>query len=139
MITLPLRVFCSSEARTVKPILHRVCQFDCLTWAEEVMDFLNANFTKSERFTVIKPVTNLASEMLSHLLIASMAFHSTGLIGVCRSSKKLEILEGRRPRKTVRNRPADYNDIRGIPSLLEEATTKKSHSALKELGCYSYL
>ena len=39
------------------------------------MSFLSTKFTKEERSEVLKPFTNLASEMLSYLLIASMAFH----------------------------------------------------------------
>ena len=39
------------------------------------MNFLFTNFQVEVRINELKPVTNLASEMLSHLLIASMAPH----------------------------------------------------------------
>ena len=35
------------------------------------MDLLSVKFTKNQRIEVLKPVTALASRMLSHLLIAS--------------------------------------------------------------------
>jgi hypothetical protein len=39
------------------------------------MDFLSTKFTKDERSVELEPVVELASHMLSHLLIASMSLH----------------------------------------------------------------
>jgi hypothetical protein len=60
--------------RIVAPVSCRTCQFDPTTWATEVMNFLFTNFQMDARTDELKPFTNLASEMLSHL-IASMALH----------------------------------------------------------------
>jgi hypothetical protein len=46
-----------------------------MTWAREVMDFLSTKFTKDEHSVELEPVVELASHMLSHLLIASMTLH----------------------------------------------------------------
>ena len=59
----------------VAPITCRTFQSDPTAWATEVMNFLSTNFRMEARTNELKPVTNLASEMLSHLLIASMALH----------------------------------------------------------------
>jgi len=40
-------------------------------WAQKVIDYLRENFSSNERTDAIKPVTDLATDMLSHLLIAS--------------------------------------------------------------------
>ena len=50
-------------------------QSDPTTWGREVMNFLSTNFQMEARINKLKPVANLAtrSEVLSHLLIASMA------------------------------------------------------------------
>ena len=63
------------QARTVKPVLDRASQFDCSTWAIKVIDYLRDNFSPSQRFEVLGPVTDLATAMLSHLLIASITVH----------------------------------------------------------------
>jgi hypothetical protein len=39
------------------------------------MNFLSNNFTLNERFTIIKPVTDLATGMLTHLFIAGKTLH----------------------------------------------------------------
>jgi len=39
-------------------------------WAQKVISYLRENFSQSQRTDELKPVTDLASEMLSHLLIA---------------------------------------------------------------------
>ena len=44
-------------------------------WATEIMNFLFTNFHMEARTNELRPFTDLASEMLSHLLIASMALH----------------------------------------------------------------
>ena len=49
------------------------------------------------RTNELKPFTNLASEMLSHLLIASMALHP--FLACPNSSAQPEIQEGRKPLK----------------------------------------
>jgi len=78
--------------------LDRASQFDCLTWAQKVIDYLRENFSQNQRTDALKPVTDLATEMLSHLLIAGttllplMFFHSLA---------QLEILEERRPLKKL--------------------------------------
>jgi hypothetical protein len=41
----------------------------------EVMDSIFSKFRPEERINELKPVTNLASEMLSYLLIASMPLY----------------------------------------------------------------
>ena len=52
----------------------RTSQSDPTTWATAIMDFLSNNFvTKEERLKELKPFSDLASEMLTHLLIASIA------------------------------------------------------------------
>jgi len=56
---------------TVNPVLLRASSVDCATWAREVMDFLSAKFTKNERSMELKLIIELASHMLSHLIIAS--------------------------------------------------------------------
>lgn len=61
--------------RNSRPGLVRVSLVDCATWAREVMDFLSTKFTKNERSVGLKPVVELASHMLSHLLIASMSLY----------------------------------------------------------------
>ena len=60
--------------RTVQPIVLRTSQSDPTTWATAIIAFLSNNFvTTEERLKELKPVSDLASEMLTHLLIASMA------------------------------------------------------------------
>ena len=63
------------QARTVKPVLDRASPFDCSTWATKIIDYLRDNFSPSQRFEVLGPVTDLATAMLSHLLIASITVH----------------------------------------------------------------
>jgi len=41
-------------------------------WADDVVQFLSANFTKKELSQELAHVTNLASEYFSHLMISSM-------------------------------------------------------------------
>jgi len=71
---IPTR-FCSSRSQTVEPILHHTPQSDPANWATGIMNFLSTNFTMEERSKELQPVTNLASKMLSYLLIASMALY----------------------------------------------------------------
>jgi len=99
----------------VQPVLRRASQFDYVTWAREVMDVLSNKFPKRKRSEVLKPVTDLASEMLSYLLIAT---RNPG-------RKKT-------PQETVHATP-DFQHLHAILDLLEEATMKRSQSALKEL------
>ena len=118
----------------MRPVLRRPSQidFDCVTWAQEVMGVLSNKVTKEERSKVLEPVTNLASEMLSHLLIASMALHrwlDLYLSLICTARN----LGGKKtPQETVHPTP-NFQHLRAILDLLEEATTKRSQSALKEL------
>ena len=67
--------FCFRRVLLIQNVNSRTCQCDPTTWATEVMNFLSTNFQMEARINELKPVTNLASEMLSHLLIASMALH----------------------------------------------------------------
>ena len=60
---------------TVDPVSLRASPVDCATWATEVMDFLSAKFTKDQCSVELKPVVELASHMLSYLLVASMSLH----------------------------------------------------------------
>jgi hypothetical protein len=54
--------------------VRRTFQSDPATWAAAVIAFLSSNFaTNEERLKELQPVSDLASEMLTHLLIASMA------------------------------------------------------------------
>jgi hypothetical protein len=38
----------------VDPELHRASQFDCTTWAREVLDFLSAKLTNHQRSLELK-------------------------------------------------------------------------------------
>ena len=59
----------------MQPVLDRGSQPDCATWAKMIIDYLHDHFSSMERYEALKPVTALATEMLSHLLIASMTSH----------------------------------------------------------------
>jgi hypothetical protein len=72
----------------------RTCQSDPTTWATDVMNFLTTDFQSEARTNELKPLTNLASEMLSHLLIASMGRPRLLVVYRARS---------RNPDKTVKN------------------------------------
>ncbi|KIM44992.1 hypothetical protein M413DRAFT_442950 [Hebeloma cylindrosporum] len=102
-------------ATLVVPVRSRVSELDCSTWAAEVITYLSENFTKDERLQEIKPVTNLAAEMLTHLLIAT---RNPG-------GKKT-------PQETAHPTP-DIVRLREIDKLLEDAVTNRSQSALKQL------
>lgn len=56
----------------VAPVACHTCQSDPTIWATEVVNFLSTNFQMEARTNELKPVANLASEMLSNFLIASM-------------------------------------------------------------------
>ena len=57
--------------------MRRAFQFDPTAWATEIMTFLSNNFVmKEERAKELQPVTDLASETFSHLIIVSMARQS---------------------------------------------------------------
>ena len=60
---------------TVEPVSLRASPVDCVTWARQVMDFLSLEFTENRRSVELKPFADLASHMLSHLLIASTSLH----------------------------------------------------------------
>ena len=124
--------FCWFWVWTVVPVRCRVSQLDCPTWATAVIDFLSNNFTKEERLREIEPLSNLATEMLTHLLIVSMTFlhwldYCLPLIGAARNpgGKKT-------PQDTAHLTPDIYR-LREICRLLEEAVTNRSQSALKQL------
>jgi hypothetical protein len=57
--------------------VRRTFQSDPTTWATAVIAFLSNNFVMNEeRLKELQPVSDLASEMLSYLLIASIARRS---------------------------------------------------------------
>ncbi|KIM36522.1 hypothetical protein M413DRAFT_288172 [Hebeloma cylindrosporum] len=99
----------------VVPVRSGVSELDCSTWATKVIDFLSENFTKDQRLQEIKPLTNLAAEMLTHLLIAT---RNPG-------GKKT-------PQDTAHPTP-DIHRLRDIIQLLDEAVINRSQSALKQL------
>jgi len=74
-----------------------------------------------ERIRQLKPISNLASEMLTHLLIAT---RNPG-------GKKI-------PQESFHPTP-NLVKLNRVKDLLDAATTKKSQSALKELVCYFYM
>ena len=107
----------SGMSHLVEPIVRRAFQFDPTTWATAVMTFLSNNFvTKEERAKKLQPVTNLATETFSRLIIAT---RNPG-------GKKT-------PQESIHPTPDINHRLREIRYLLGEATTKCSQSALKEL------
>ena len=112
-------------------------EFDCSTWSTRVIDYLRDNFSEDERFKELEPVTKLATEMLSHLLIAGVtSYHildwGLALIPVARNPGVKKT-----PQETSYSTP-NINRLREIKDLLEDATSpaKRSQSALKELVRY---
>ena len=63
------------ECDQVSPVLDGHRQSDPATWAGEVINFISTKFQMEERMEQLEPISNLASEMLTHLIIASMSFH----------------------------------------------------------------
>ena len=104
-------------------------------WAGEVIQLLRTNFNRRERARALENVTNLASEYLSHLLIASMSsFHcldfEPSLIELARNSG------GKKTPQMSVNPSPDRNRTLGIQKLLHEANTRRDQGALKELVGY---
>ena len=60
---------------TVEPVSLRASPVNCATWASQVIDFLSLEFTENQRSVELKPVADLASHMLSYLLVASTSLH----------------------------------------------------------------
>jgi hypothetical protein len=123
---------------TVDPVSRRVSPFDCATWAREVIDYLSTKFTKDERSVKLQPVVELATHMLSHLLIASMSLShlllcSRSFITAARNPG------GKKTSQDSTHPSPNINRLRQIVTLLEEATTKRSQRALKDLVCNFYL
>ena len=117
---------------TVQPVSLRASPVDCATWARQVMDFLSLEFTENQRSVELEPVADLASHMLSHLLIASTLLHLLiylylVLITIARNpgGKKT-------PQESAHPSP-NINRLQKIRELLDEAITKRSQSALKHL------
>jgi hypothetical protein len=126
---------CSSgQCTAIHLRLDRVSQFDCETWAREVIHLLSVNFARDERLKILKPLTDRASEFLSHLLIASMLFH---LLESFRTHLPVARNPGRKktPQQSVHSTP-DMSTLRPILNLLKETTTRRSQSALMELLCH---
>jgi hypothetical protein len=59
-----------SQAGIVNLVRQRTSKFDCSTWAVKVIDYLRNHFSTRQRLKELEPVTTLATELLSHLLIA---------------------------------------------------------------------
>jgi hypothetical protein len=119
----------------VKPVLDRASQFDCQTWAREVIRLLSVNFAKDERLKILKPLTDRAREFLSHLLIASMLFHLLEILSHTHPPVARNPGGKKTPQQSVHSTP-DMSKLRPILNLLEETTTQRSQSALMELVRY---
>ena len=118
--------------RTVKPVLLQASPVDCATWARQVMDFLSLEFTENQHSVELKPVSDLASHMLSYLFIASTSLHLLiylylVLITIARNPGKKK-----NPQESAHPSP-NINCLWKIRELLEEAITKRSQLALKYL------
>ncbi|KAJ3560367.1 hypothetical protein NP233_g10882 [Leucocoprinus birnbaumii] len=105
----------SGMALLVERVRDRSSQLDCSTWAAAVIDFLSNRFTQDQRLQELEPVSKLATEMLSHLLIAT---RNPG-------GKKT-------PQDSAHPTPDIYR-LREIRKLLEDSVTRRSQSALKQL------
>ncbi|KAJ3569579.1 hypothetical protein NP233_g4960 [Leucocoprinus birnbaumii] len=116
----------------VAPVRCRVSRLDSLTWAAAIIYLLSSKLTKEQGLQALEPLSNLATEMLTHLLIASKAFlYQFGsclqLAGAARNpgGKKT-------PQDTAHSTPDTYHSCE-MQNLLENSVTKRSQSALKQL------
>lgn len=119
--------------QTVKPITLRTSQHNPNTWAKAIMEFLLDNFTTEERLKELQPIIDLASDMLSHLLVASRPLHP--LVDSEITQCKARNPGGKKtPQESVPSTP-NVTQLRSIQELSDEAIMKRSQSALKELVC----
>ena len=96
------------------------------------MHFLSTEFTNNQRSVQLKPVVQLASHMLSHLLIASTSLHLLFILHLVLNTIARNPGGKKTPQESTHPSP-DIRRLRRIGDLLDEAITKMSQSALKDL------
>jgi hypothetical protein len=108
-------------------------QFDPQQWAQEISVSLRT-FETTELEVELRPVHDLATEYLNHLLIASMTLRSLASIFMCLTLVALARNPGgkKTPQESTHPTP-DLIRLRSIQDLLREAAIGRKQSALKEL------
>jgi hypothetical protein len=74
-VYLSINISFLSDRTIVKPVLTRQTADSFQQWADKVVEYLSLNFNKRQRAKELVGVTDLASEYLSHLMIAGMLLH----------------------------------------------------------------
>ena len=109
---------------------------DTQQWAQEVLDTLN-KLTERQRSVELKSVVDLASEYLSHLVLAGMFISWVHLQFPMFCISTVRNPGGKKtPQTSVLPTPGIVQDLIRIQNLIDRAAVHRDQSALKKLVRY---